>query len=705
VAGFRPGGRWLLGALVAAYVVLAVVALSLLLWSSIPTAQGEVLTDVVASQAAALLIGGALVVVGLVAMVARLVGRYTTTARRLTAETQLLLEANPDHRLDRSGPPELAELATAVGDLAERRRVAEREVAAQIAAARASLEEERNRLAALMAELAAAVLVCNVEGRILLYNAAARSLLDDDALVGLGRSIFGIVDRDLLAHAVDRIRDGSSTYSHVATTLRGEQLLQVQVAAVRGPDQAVTGFVLLLEDLTERMNLSSRRDDLLRELTEGTRSSLGSIQAAIETVVDYPDMDAEERHQFVGIVREESQRLGRQVEQWVAESAAYLGADWLRAEMNVVDLLEVVAQALEREGTVAATVRPVTDAPWVRVDSHALTRAAVHLAARLREECGAEALTLAVTRAGSHAQLEVTWAGRPPDSDRFQVWLDQPLIGGAGRCVREVVARHGGEVWCGGGAGVAPHLRLLLPVTEAGPAPAVRSPIDVTPRPEFYDFDFFDRHEESLAWHDRGLGELTYTVFDTETTGLEPTRGDEIISVGAVRVVNGRLLRHESFERLVDPQRRVPASSTAVHGITSAMLEGQPTIETVLPMFARYAADTVLVGHNVGFDMQFLRLKETRTGVRFAQPVLDTLLLDAAIHPDHEDHSLEAIAGRLGVDVLGRHTALGDALVTGEVFLRLMTLLEQRGVRTLGEAVAASRATLHARIDRSRYDS
>ena len=103
--------------------------------------------------------------------------------------------------------------------------------------------------------------------------------------------------------------------------------------------------------------------------------------------------------------------------------------------------------------------------------------------------------------------------------------------------------------------------------------------------------------------------------------------------MGAVRVVNRRLLRNESFERLVDPQRRVPASSTAVHGITSAMLAGQPTIDVVLPAFARYAADTVLVGHNVGFDMQFLRLAEPRTGVRFTQPVLDTLLLDAACIP------------------------------------------------------------------------
>ena len=80
--------------------------------------------------------------------------------------------------------------------------------------------------------------------------------------------------------------------------------------------------------------------------------------------------------------------------------------------------------------------------------------------------------------------------------------------------------------------------------------------------------------------------------------------------------------------------------------------------------------------------------------MRFTQPVLDTLLLDAVVHPDHDEHSLEAIAGRLGVAVLGRHTALGDALVTGEVFLRLITLLQQRGIGTLGAAVAASRATL-----------
>ena len=462
--------------------------------------------------------------------------------------------------------------------------------------------------------------------------------------------------------------------------------------------------MLLLEDLTERMRASSRRDDLLREFTEATRASLGSIQAAIESVTDYPDMEAENRQQFIGIVREESQRLGRQFEVWAAESATYLAADWLLSEMSGNDLLSVVAGAIEREDAVTVSVRPATDALWVKADSHALVRTAVHLVGRLREQVGVETMTLAITRAGGHAQIEAAWTGQAPEPEDFQAWLDEPLTGGAAPNAREVIARHGGEVWSGGTSGAAQHLVLLLPLTEAATTPGVRPQMDVASRPEFYDFDLFDRQEESLAWHDRRLDELVYTVFDTETTGMQPSHGDEIISMGAVRVVNGRLLRQESFERLVDPQRSVPASSTAVHGLTREMLKGHPTLATVLPEFARYAADTVLVGHNVGFDMQFLRLQEERTGVRFTQPVLDTLLLDAAIHPDHEEHSLEAIAGRLGIEVVDRHTALGDALVTGEVFLRLITLFQQRGAQTLGEVVEASRATLQARLDRSFYN-
>jgi DNA polymerase-3 subunit epsilon len=187
-------------------------------------------------------------------------------------------------------------------------------------------------------------------------------------------------------------------------------------------------------------------------------------------------------------------------------------------------------------------------------------------------------------------------------------------------------------------------------------------------------------------------------VFDTETTGLDPAQGDEIIAVGAVRIVNGRVLQGETFESLVDPRRGLSEASIAVHGITPDMLAGQPSIEQVLPRFRRFAEETVLVGHNAAFDMRFLQLKEAQTGVRFDQPVLDTLLLSAAVHPESRSHGLEEIAGRLGVAVVGRHTALGDALVTAEVFLRLLPLLAERGVRTLAEARAAAQKTYYAQL-------
>jgi DNA polymerase-3 subunit epsilon len=128
------------------------------------------------------------------------------------------------------------------------------------------------------------------------------------------------------------------------------------------------------------------------------------------------------------------------------------------------------------------------------------------------------------------------------------------------------------------------------------------------------------------------------------------------------------------------------------------MVRGQPNIDAVLPAFHAFCEDTVLIAHNAAFDMRFLQLKEERTGIRFTQPVLDTLLLSAVVHPNQESHKLDVILERLGITIGTRHNALEDALATGEVFLKLVKLLEEMGIVTVRQALEAAEKTYFARI-------
>jgi DNA polymerase-3 subunit epsilon len=269
--------------------------------------------------------------------------------------------------------------------------------------------------------------------------------------------------------------------------------------------------------------------------------------------------------------------------------------------------------------------------------------------------------------------------------------------------LRDVIERHGGEVWFQREKAVHRiFFRLVLPVAVTPDMQANEQAVQLRgeSRPEYYDFDLFAARDAAGSGIDldRKLSDLTFSVFDTETTGLQPSNGDEIIQVGAVRVVNGRLLRQEVFDQLVDPRIPLKPEGIPIHGITEDMVRGQPTIDVVLPAFHEFCAETVLVAHNAAFDMRFFQMKEESLGIRFAQPVLDTLLLSAVIHPNQESHKLESIAERLGINVVGRHTALGDAIVTGEVFLKMIALLEDKGIFTLRQALDAAQKTYYARI-------
>jgi DNA polymerase III epsilon subunit family exonuclease len=207
----------------------------------------------------------------------------------------------------------------------------------------------------------------------------------------------------------------------------------------------------------------------------------------------------------------------------------------------------------------------------------------------------------------------------------------------------------------------------------------------------FYDFFLADSSFSRFKdIEEKPLKELSYTVFDLETTGLRPDSGDAIISISAVRIVNSKIIFDESFNQLIDPKRSIPEDSIRIHGIRPELIQGQPVIEQVLPQFHQFVQETVLVAHNIDFDLRFLRQKEHQFGLRFDNPMLDILLLSALVHPYQEDHRLEGIAQRLGTKVYARHTSFGDAMTAAEILLYLLPLLEDRGISTLKQATITS---------------
>ncbi|TLD44906.1 MAG: DNA polymerase III PolC-type [Accumulibacter sp.] len=663
----------------------------------------------------------------------RLDALYVQATLRMAEQLAAAL-AHSDLRVGRYQAPELEQLAKTANQLLAQREADRDDVAERFRATQASLEEERSRLSALMADLSQSVVVCNLDGRVLLYNQRAKQELstgpkgEKTELLGLGRSIYAVLDRAVIGYAIARLQQASAaagsrhagrvvgSTDFVTGTATG-RLLRAHMSPVlsdagrrhsEGEATSITGFVLVLDDVTTTSERHTRRDAVIQSLIEGCRGPLGSVRAAAEMLCDFPDMLSEEKDRFMRVIRDEATALSSQFEKAARAFSSDLRERWVLEEISGAEILLATAGGIqEKRGggrpPLAVKTEHVEKGLWLRVDSFALLQALRYLALRLQDEYRIPEVRLSLTRSGHLAQLDLSWPGTFMNNETAMSWLQDPMnVPGksASLSVTDVIERCNGDIWFQRErVSHRAFFRTVLPLTAApGNLPMPMIAATAGERPEFYDFDLFDWSAGSHELDDLPLSELAYTVFDTETTGLQPSQGDEIIQIGATRVVNSRLLRHECFDQLVKPQVRLSPGSIAVHGLTRELLAGQPSIDAVLPRFHAFCADTVLVGHNAAFDLRFMQLQEKRTGVHFEQPVLDTLLLSSVLHPNQATHQLEAIAERMGVPVMGRHTALGDALVTAEIFLKMLPLLAEMGVKTLRQAREASQRSYLARV-------
>lgn len=163
-------------------------------------------------------------------------------------------------------------------------------------------------------------------------------------------------------------------------------------------------------------------------------------------------------------------------------------------------------------------------------------------------------------------------------------------------------------------------------------------------------------------------------VLDTETTGLDPLRGDRLVEIGCVEMYN-RMPTGQTFHRYINPERDMPQEAFAVHGLSREFLADKPLFAHVVEEFLEFIADAPLVIHNASFDVGFINAELTRVS---RQPLprdrlVDTLMLARRKHPGVSNR-LDDLCSRYAIDNSRRtkHGALLDAELLAEVYIDLI---------------------------------
>jgi DNA polymerase III epsilon subunit family exonuclease len=186
--------------------------------------------------------------------------------------------------------------------------------------------------------------------------------------------------------------------------------------------------------------------------------------------------------------------------------------------------------------------------------------------------------------------------------------------------------------------------------------------------------------------HLRLLKELDFVVVDVEATGAK-TPPNRLIELGAYRIRGARIV--DKFVSLVNPEIPIPRFVATLTGISNDMVRGAPVFADVAPKWLDFVSEAVLVAHNAPFDTSFLNHEISRVypGHRMVNPHLCTVRLSRRAMPDLSNHRLETIASHFSIPIASRHRAGSDALATAEIFILLLTELEEtHGIKDLGAA-------------------
>ena len=544
----------------------------------------------------------------------------------------------------------------------------------------------RQELEALLQVLKLPLLLCDHHQRLLLFNPAAEALFAGNPALGLGRRLQELLPAPSLIDALHNLpKDGSTRQLLLPHRNRWYLCDLRRVGASQGK------ALLMLEDTTERQQSDTRWRKPLSTLLPALRGHAANLATAGE-VLSNGGTTAELNQRLQLAMQEDSQALSSLISE-LAQLLETLHLD--QGQLSDTwsnDLWQALTPSLAQLGV---SLTPIGIPLWLRADTPSLLGLLQKVIQLLQQTTKETAFEAEIQLGNNRVYLDLIWQGKPLHLKQLQEWNELPLANEEmSPKLGDILRRHSSDWWSLADTDQK-FARLRMPLPAATrvypPLPTLEA------RPEFHDFSIADLPPPTSELGELALNQLELVVFDTETTGLELRKGDKIISMGACRIVNGRLLAQEVFDQKVNPGRTIPPASTKIHGLVDADVEKSPPISIVLPRFREFVGNGVLVAHNAAFDLLAVTLEGDETGIEFTMPVLDTLLLSRGLDENLEGHSLDALAKRfqLTFPPNTRHTALGDARVTAELLLALLPRLEARGINTLQAALELQNKVLN----------
>jgi DNA polymerase-3 subunit epsilon len=651
-----------------------------------------------------------LAICGLLAVVLawRMSGRFLRPILEIRRGAEIVSHINLSHRIELDSDDELEDLAQAFNHMAGSLGRTYEDLEARVLQATGTLQEERNRLATVLRTMVDGVVVANAAAETILLNPRARIILDHGYTSGIGATLSRIFPADRVEFHLKRLRasweQGRETVEEVIFPLADGKLLKGTLSAIPGHAGELAGFLLVFRDMRAPTEHGNCFETTLRDMPQLLRGPVATSRSLVETLQRHRDMPAEKQQAFLAALAEEMNRLNERVAAMEECTLAAQTSRWPAISSHPRELLEEALGSIPGVCVLVEThdehlplvqVEPFSWVASLRCVLHWIEQRSsgrISIAANLAVEDGAVVTTF---------RIRGPFQGDPAELESLEV----SPAGEAPLSLGDTVRRNKGELWTRSLGEDGHEIRLGLLQAASGLEGAGADGF-IDGEPEFYDFDLFLPRPvfEKAELLDTALPDLEYVVFDTETTGVQLSQGDKIVSISAIRIRRGKILNADVFHTLVNPQRPIPMESVQFHHIEDHMVLDAPTMNEVYPRFVEFAGDSVLVAHNAAFDKKALDMAAAEAGLpQIDNPILDTLFLSYGIHEGTEGHSLDAMAERMGIVIEGRHSSMGDARATAQAFLGLITLLPARGVTTLAEAKGFCDRHLLLRWQSSKY--